>query len=103
MKTNPNPHISKLNELLSAYYERRISSPEAHQLEKHALDDPFLSEAMEGFDEFPNALNAIPDFKQRSSHLKWVSIFSVSLLAVLGVYYFGFNKEEIVELKQVRN
>jgi len=42
-------------QLLKKYYEGRLTSPEQNALEQKALDDPFLKDAMEGFENSPGS------------------------------------------------
>lgn len=47
------------------YYSGKMSSDEQHALEKAALDDPFLFDAMEGFASNPDAEICIPELNKR--------------------------------------
>ena len=68
METNINhTDNSSLSELLQAYYSNGLSSSEKIQLETQAASDPFLADAMEGFNEMPQAINEIPNFKPKST------------------------------------
>ncbi len=44
-------------ELLRKYYNGKLSDAEKNSLEQRALEDPFLKEAMDGFDENPEGFN----------------------------------------------
>lgn len=46
-----------LHELLRKYYQGELSPIEQNALERRALEDPFLKEAMDGFDENPESFN----------------------------------------------
>ena len=48
MDTGKN-HINYTSEDFKRYYEGRMTSAERHALEKAALDDPFLADALEGY------------------------------------------------------
>lgn len=50
-----NEHIDI--ELLRRYYNDELSDAGRHALEKQALADPFLKDAMDGFDENPGSFN----------------------------------------------
>jgi hypothetical protein len=47
------------------YHSGKMSSDEQHALEKAALDDPFLFDAMEGFASNPDAETCIPELNKR--------------------------------------
>jgi len=47
------------------YYSGKMSSDEQHALEKAALDDPFLFDAMEGFGSNTDAETYIPELNKR--------------------------------------
>lgn len=48
---------NNINELLRKYYNGQLSDLEKNTLEQQAQDDPFLREAMDGFDEHPGGFN----------------------------------------------
>ena len=48
-KSQPSDHARPVSaELIQAYLEGKLPAAEAHALERAALDDPFLAEAIEG-------------------------------------------------------
>ncbi|WP_027421551.1 tetratricopeptide repeat protein [Crocinitomix catalasitica] len=53
MNLNNSEHIDL--ELLKNYYEGKLSIKEKNALEKSALTDPFLADAMDGFEENPGS------------------------------------------------
>jgi len=68
-----------------------MSNSEKHALEKESLKDSFLSDAIDGFSENPEALSALKRMdKKRSGRSKtWVNI-SFGLFLVIGfLYYFS--------------
>ena len=72
-------------------YFGKMSNSEKHALEKESLKDSFLSEAIDGFSENPEALHALKRMdKKRSGRSKtWVNI-SFGLFLVIGfLYYFS--------------
>jgi len=52
-------------DLIYKYYNGELSGTDMQKLEQRALDDPFLADAMEGFDEFPIAKNDLVDLTER--------------------------------------
>jgi tetratricopeptide (TPR) repeat protein len=68
-----------------------MSNSEKHAFEKESLKDPFLSDALDGYSDNPNALSALKRMDQkRSGRSKtWVN-FSFGLFLVIGfLYYFS--------------
>lgn len=52
-------------DLIKKYLRGQLSPAEMHRLEKRALDDPFLAEAMEGYENFPNNSHSLNELKVR--------------------------------------
>lgn len=46
-----NTHIIYTAEHIEQYFSGKLTPPEMHAMEKAALDDPFLADAMEGYEE----------------------------------------------------
>ena len=68
-----------------------MSNSEKHAFEKESLKDPFLSDALDGYSDNPNALSALKRMDQkRSGRSKtWVNI-SFGLFLIVGfLYYFS--------------
>jgi len=105
---------------IEKYHKGKLSAKEMHDLEKAALDDPFLADALEGYAvSGVNAAADIADLKQRLSEkleekAKVITINSgrnnfrllraavvIAFIAGAGllIYQFGINnkKEEIVQ------
>lgn len=96
MKTSINLDNNQLNELLKAYYKGKLSSKDSHELENFAHQDEFLSEAMEGFDQFPEAISSIPTFKPTSTKsFLWISIVSIAFITLIGSYVYFTNDSDI--------
>lgn len=92
--TNPISEKS-ISELLGAYYNNTLSDSEKSLLEKEAETDSFLSEAMEGFNDFPDAMLELPEFKTSSSwSWKWLNTVALIVLTA-AVVFFLFPKESI--------
>lgn len=100
-------NTDRINSLVKAYLDKSISDSDRFGLEKLALDDDFLFDALEGFEE--NKVNAIPKFnyidKSKTSSKKvvalrkWISI-AASLLVVCGAVYYIYTNQSA---KQTRS
>ncbi len=91
-----NKKITSKDEL--ANYLNKTGGNEAnHTLEKKALNDPFLADALDGFEEFPGAIHDIPQWnsnKTTGKQVKWKWILSSTLiLAILigGLYWMSID------------
>jgi outer membrane biosynthesis protein TonB len=107
---------------IEKYHKGLMPAKERHELEKAALDDPFLADAMEGYakkglnisediaelnkrlSEKTESSKVIPlETKQQTSFTWWRVAAVIVLIAGAGflVYQFGFNKtsKEIAENK----
>jgi len=76
--------------ILKSYFGK-MSNSEKHALEKESLKNSFLSEAIDGFSENPEALYALKrmDKKRNGRSKTWVNI-SFGLFLVIGfLYYFS--------------
>lgn len=89
-------------EEIRKYHAGELSSKAAHRLERMALEDPFLADAMEGFSD-PEALsywNNKAGFKSKSSK-QWgwyTGMVLTGLLVVLAIWRFSFAKQEQKEI-----
>src|SRR6478735_8959977 len=61
----PSSHINYSFEDIQRYLQGKMSATEMHDIEKAALQDPFLADAIEGFDE--------ADFTTAKQHLKEIN------------------------------
>jgi len=99
---------------IEKYHRNQLSSKEMHELEKAALDDPFLADALEGYGvtgintaaditELKNRLvknieerKIVPLFTRQRSTFLWLRV-AVMLIALAGagmlVYKLSFNKK----------
>lgn len=80
---------------LENYFSGRMSSSEMNALEKRAQDDPFLKDAMEGYESHPEAL------KDLSKHIKNQkqankSFFGSRTLAIIAVAAVGYITAVII-------
>lgn len=59
-----NKEISDI-ELIRRYYNGTLDKKAMHELEKRALDDPFLADAMDGFEHFDHQDNTFIELNER--------------------------------------
>lgn len=99
-------NIDRIRSLVKAYLDKSISDSDRFELEKLALDDDFLFEALEGFEE--SKVNAIPKFNYiditKSSSKKVVAIrklmsIAASLLLVCGAIYYYYTNPSADQTK----
>lgn len=69
---------------LSDYFNGKMSANEMHALELEAQGDPFLAEAMEGYEAHPDGLERMSKLK-KDHRLSSKSFFGSRTLAVLGI------------------
>lgn len=117
----PSTHINYSFEDIQRYLLGKMSATEMHALEKAALQDPFLSDAIEGFREVApsiaeqhlNEINAsLQEEKQNSKVIlikksnQWLRIAVIFILlagvAVTG-YYFLKTSHQQNEIAQTKN
>lgn len=70
------------------YLKGKLTPQQMHQIEMEALSDPFLSDALEGFQQFPNEISTVPKFSKRKT---WVWIYSAIALVILVVGFIMFD------------
>ena len=80
--SDPNTHINYSVEDIERYLSGGMSAKEMHDMEKAALQDPFLADAIEGFgntsfEESRNHLNEIMAALQRNKEMKVITRSSV--------------------------
>ncbi len=87
-------------ELLKKYLNKSISNAERHELEKLALDDPFLFEAMEGYTEVSgNHEEVLGRIKSRMGRgkdtegLSFPYAIAASLLVLFGFSFFFWQQD----------
>lgn len=103
-------------ELIRDYFAGKLDAKAMHALEKHALEDPFLAEAMEGFHLRPGDVPAdLGDLQERLENrvykksfvLKdWLAAASVVLLLGIGSYFLWIrtgNKTQGLAKEIVQN
>jgi len=84
-----------INDALDRYFGGKMDAKEMHDMEKLALSDPFLKDAMEGFEANPSALNYFNNKILRNYKFQWqwlsISILSIGFV-VMCVLYFSPSK-----------
>lgn len=94
-ETNPISDKS-LAELLSAYYDNSLSDSQKLQLEQDAKTDTFLLEAMEGLDQFPEAISEIPQFTGSTSYSwLWMSSLAGVIMLAGWLYISSFKSGDL--------
>lgn len=86
-------------DLLKKYLNKSISNAERHELEKLALDDPFLFEAMEGYTEISgshqetlNRIKAKLDKNKENDRVRFPYAIAASLLVLFGFSFFFWQQ-----------
>lgn len=76
-------------ELLEKYFSGKLSTDEMNKLEKQALTDPFLYQAMEGYEEFPEAIDSLKKQvkNQKNANRSFFGSRTLALIGVLIVVY----------------
>lgn len=110
-KNNTSYHWSI--EDLRRYHSGEMSETQKHTLEKAALDDPFLADALDGYANDPAPDKNIQEIRERISNTKPAKIvkfntskwaIAASLLILLGIgawFYTSKNDQEESEVVQV--
>ena len=57
--------------------------------------DEFLENAIEGFDEFPEAIKNIPSFKTNKVSKIWISLGAIAILYLIAIFMLNSLKPEI--------
>jgi len=72
-------------------YFGKMSNSEKHALEKESLKNPFLSDALDGFSENPEAISALKrmDQKRFGRSKTWAKVSFGLFLVVAFLYYFS--------------
>ena len=82
-------------ELLRRYYSNDLTNAQRNAIEKRALEDPFLKDAMDGFDANPDSFNAF--YAKHKNSLKAKKSYTLligfaTLLALFGITFLLQNK-----------
>lgn len=109
-------HITPTPELIRQYLEGKLDDRTMHALEKQALNDPFLAEALEGYAQHPADQRAAISTLQsrleerikpraRRMDYRWLAAASVLLLicvtAVIMIRQSGTEKENIAQVRHI--
>jgi len=118
---DPSTHINYSFEDIQRYVQGKMPAAEMHAIEKAALQDPFLADAIEGFNEADlttarqhlNEINAgLFREKQRSKIItfnnktRWLNIAAMVLIiagaGMLGVYLLknSGDRQQVVQYKR---
>ncbi len=99
------------------YHQGNMSFAEMHALEKAALDDAFLADALEGYAATTNGENDLEILKKRlpvdktnikkiaffaGINTRWMRIAAI-LILTLGISYFFYNKYDDKEISIAQN
>jgi hypothetical protein len=117
----PSTHINYTFEDIQRYLQGKMSAAEMHALEKAALQDPFLSDAIEGYRETSsvtaqqhlNEINAGLQKKKQDSKVisiknnnQWLRIVAMVILlagiGVIGTYFFKKSDKQN-QIAQTKN
>lgn len=117
----PSTHINYTFEDIQRYLHGKMSAAEMHALEKAALQDPFLSDAIEGYRETSsvtaqqhlNEINAGLQEKKQDSKVisiknnnQWLRIVAIIILlagiGVIGTYFFKKSDKQN-QIAQTKN
>ena len=81
--------------LLKRYYNNELTNAERNSLEKRALEDPFLKEAMDGFDENPDSFNQFYNKHKRNLIKKRSYTLLIGACALISLFFITsiFNTE----------
>ncbi|NOQ73787.1 MAG: hypothetical protein GQ574_17400 [Crocinitomix sp.] len=92
-------------ELLRRYYNNDLSDAARHDLEKQALNDPFLKDAMDGFDENPGSFNQFYETNKSKFGGKKSYTFLTAVGIIIALFvvttlikkYDGIDNEHLVQ------
>lgn len=76
-----------LHEWLRKYYQGELSPAERNALERRALEDPFLKEAMDGFDENPESFSQF--YNRHKNQLNTKKNYTLLIGALVLLAFFG--------------
>ena len=80
---------------LQDYFDGKMSPEEMHALEMEAQNDPFLYEAMEGYQAHPEGLSRVSELQQSQTQ-GGSNIFGKTILGIVGVAAVIYIVAEIV-------
>lgn len=94
METNTNIDSKNLGELLERYYQKKLTNKELQELESMKEHDEFLKDAMEGFDQFPDAISSIPKYKSNNKTYAWITLSALAILTISSIYFLNSPESE---------
>lgn len=76
-------------QLIEKYVSGKMSNQERHLLEKRALEDPFLADALEGFESHPEALQKLKHQigNQRKANRSFFGSRTLAIIVVASIAY----------------
>lgn len=90
-------HKADINQLLQKYYSGKMTEQEKNILEKEAMDNAFLKDAMDGFDNFPHAAVQVKLNVSDQNLLKFNKLYlflgTVLTLALCSILIFTPDKK----------
>ncbi len=88
-------HSDKTNytERIQLYFSGKLSDQEKFELEKEALDDPFLQDAMDGFSANQDAIAYFDSHLKRKNN-RWKSYFGLGVVTVLVIALLIVNYQK---------
>jgi TolA-binding protein len=85
---------------LHAYYSGKLSDKEKNALERKAMDDPFLYEAMEGFEEVPGSFKEFYTKHSGKSSTSRILFIGIGALALLFIISYSLNRVEGIKVSE---
>lgn len=93
-----NDNINKPN--LDSYIRKTMPNHEQHTLEKEALSDPFLSDAIDGFNEFPSQIQQAPTFNQNKKDFIYL-LSAIAIVVGMTTFFSIANQNKPIVLPNV--
>jgi len=98
-----NNHIKINADLLKKYYSGELSEKEKNSVEKMALDDPFLKDAMDGFESDPGSFESYYNKRIKTKIYNSNLLLTIGAILTLGMVSVLIVKSEKTELKNNQN
>lgn len=97
-------------ELIEAYLNGKLSEKEKNAFEKRALEDPFLQDALDGFEANPEALKRLKHEinKQKKANRSFfgsrtLAVLAVAILTYLIAYFFYEPNQNVINSPLAQN
>lgn len=78
---------------LAGYVNNNISTEAQHEMEKKAQGDPFLSDAIDGFKEFPKELGKAPRFNQNKREFIYL-VSAIVITTGMTIFFLIANNQK---------